>query len=127
MMAVNSGSNWPSRGVAMARKTRGSAMLGPGPRRMRGLGKRSPSCGFISVLYSFHEQVPTKIKRERASYHFFCPLDTPGTHGSYTADWRHFVSSLGAAAPLSVMAGQAALSGAVCEGWEVHPWSEARW
>ena len=36
MSSVNSGSNWPSSGVDMARSTRGSAMLGPGPRRMRG-------------------------------------------------------------------------------------------
>ena len=42
MTAVNSGSNWPRSGVAMARSTRGSAMVGPGPSRMRGPGRRSP-------------------------------------------------------------------------------------
>src|SRR5712691_187837 len=40
--AVNSGSNCPRRGVAMARSTRGSAMVGPGPSRMRAPGARSP-------------------------------------------------------------------------------------
>src|SRR5262245_27238879 len=86
MITVNSGSNWPSRGVAMARNTRGSAMLGPGPRRMRGLGKRSPRCALISVLDSFHERARTKVQREMASYHFFSLLDTPGIHGSHLAD-----------------------------------------
>src|SRR5204862_5608376 len=47
MIRVNSGSNWPSRGVASARSTRGSAMLGPGPSRMRGPGSRSPR---LSIL-----------------------------------------------------------------------------
>ena len=43
MIAVNSGSNWPSSGVDIARSTRGSAIDGPGPRRMRGPGRRSPT------------------------------------------------------------------------------------
>src|SRR5215470_18427874 len=41
MIAVNAGSNCPSSGVDIARRTRGSAMLGPGPSRMRGGGSRS--------------------------------------------------------------------------------------
>ena len=45
MIAVNSGSNWPRSGVAIARSTRGSAMVGPGPSRIRGLGRRSPVIG----------------------------------------------------------------------------------
>src|SRR5712692_11363528 len=40
--AVNSGSNWPRRGVAIARSTRGSAMVGPAPSRIRAPGTRSP-------------------------------------------------------------------------------------
>ena len=45
MMAVNSGSNWPRSGVAMARSTRGSAMVGPGPSRMRGVGTQIAEAG----------------------------------------------------------------------------------
>src|SRR5262249_53160324 len=41
MMAVDSGSNWPSTGVDIARSTRGSAIEGPGPSRMRGPGRSS--------------------------------------------------------------------------------------
>ena len=45
MIAVNSGSNWPRSGVAIARSTRGSAMVGPGPSRIRAPGRRSPVIG----------------------------------------------------------------------------------
>ena len=41
MIAVNSGSNCPSSGVDIARSTRGSAIEGPGPSRMRGSGMSS--------------------------------------------------------------------------------------
>jgi hypothetical protein len=57
----------------MARNTRGSAMLGPGPRRIRGLGKRSPYDSLIVLLRSFHARVRTNVQRERASYHFLRP------------------------------------------------------
>src|SRR5213592_3685360 len=48
MIAVNSGSNCPRRGAAIALSTRGSAVLGPGPSRMRGPGTGSPDGSVVT-------------------------------------------------------------------------------
>ena len=50
MMRVKSGSNWPSSGEDIARSTRGSAMVGPGPMRMRAAGIRSGSRSSLNLV-----------------------------------------------------------------------------
>ena len=61
MIAVKSGSNWPSSGVDIARSTRGSAMLGPGPRRIRGVRSSSGTSASMTP--------PSDEMRECGSYH----------------------------------------------------------
>src|SRR3990170_6653466 len=47
MYSRNTGSNWPSSGALMARSTRGSALIGPGPINRRGGGLMGSTMGMV--------------------------------------------------------------------------------
>src|SRR2546421_1730756 len=47
MYSRNCGSNWPRSCALIARSTRGSALIGPGPISSRGTGLRSSTMGMV--------------------------------------------------------------------------------
>ena len=94
MIAVKSGSNWPSSGAAMAWSTRGSAMVGPGPIKTREvMGEtllRSPAMGKPLGRPTRGKTAPNRLRKTDAflAVAFPCPGAQPARALRGSGVWR---------------------------------------